>query len=98
MSGKAVVRPIDLPPGRRVLVVSDIHGNLSFLKGVLDKAGFSKDDILILLGDLLERHVDSLDTLRYVMELSQNYTFYTLLGNCDNLVLDFVDCQGDLND
>lgn len=75
MSGiKAVVRPIDLPPGRRVLVVSDIHGNLSFLKGVLRKANFSKDDILILLGDLLERHVDSLDTLRYVMELCQNYT------------------------
>ena len=37
---RAVVRPIDLPFGRRVLVVSDIHGNLPFLKGVLAKAGF----------------------------------------------------------
>ncbi len=91
---KAVVRPIELPPGRRVLVVSDIHGNLTFLKGVLSKAGFSKEDILILLGDLLERHEDSLDTLRYVMELSQTHTVYTILGNCDNVVLDFVDQNG----
>lgn len=96
MSGqKAVVRPIDLPAGRRVLVVSDIHGNLPFLKGVLRKANFSKDDILIILGDILERHEGSLDTLRYVMELAQKYTVHTLLGNCDNLVLDFVDHWND---
>ena len=31
MSLKAEVRPIDLPPGRRVLVISDIHGNLPLL-------------------------------------------------------------------
>ena len=92
---KAVVRPIDLPPGRRVLVVSDIHGNLPFLKGVLAKANFSKEDILIVLGDLLERHESSLDTLRYVMELSRTHTVYTILGNCDNVVLDFVDRGGD---
>lgn len=60
----AVVRPIDLPPGRRVLVVSDIHGNLPFLRGVLAKAGFCKDDILIVLGDILERNEGSLDALR----------------------------------
>ena len=92
------LQKVKKPPGRRVLVVSDIHGNLPFLKGVLDKAGFSGDDILILLGDLLERNEGSLDTLRYVMELSQEHTVYTILGNCDNLVLDFVDCRGDLND
>lgn len=91
---KAVVRPIHLPPGRRVLAVSDIHGNLPFLKGLLAKAGFSREDILILLGDLLERHEDSLDTLRYVMELTKNYTVYSILGNCDNVVLDFVDGGG----
>ncbi|MBP3521209.1 MAG: metallophosphoesterase, partial [Oscillospiraceae bacterium] len=95
---KAIVKPIDLPPGRRVLVLSDIHGNLPFLKGVLEKARFSRDDILIVLGDILERNEGSLDTLRYVMALSQTHTVYTILGNCDNLVLDFVDNRGDLNE
>ena len=99
MSGeRAVVRPIDLPPGRRVLVVSDIHGNLPFLKGVLAKAGFGQEDILILLGDLLERHEGSFDTLHYVMELSRTHTVYTILGNCDNVILDFVDGLGNTSE
>lgn len=91
MSLKADVRPIDLPPGRRVLVVSDIHGNLPLLKGVLDKAGFCRDDILIVLGDIMERNEGSLDTLRYVMELCRSHTVYPLMGNCDSLNLNFFD-------
>lgn len=92
----AVVRPIDLPPGRRVLVVSDIHGNLPFLRGVLAKAGFCKDDILIVLGDILERNEGSLDALRYVMELSKTHTIHTILGNCDNITPSFIDHRGDI--
>ena len=91
MSLKAEVRPIDLPPGRRVLVISDIHGNLPLLKGVLRKAGFCKDDILIILGDIVERNAGSLDTLRYVMELCRDYTVYPVMGNCDSLNLNFFD-------
>ena len=95
---KAKVRQLPLPPGRRVLVVSDIHGNLPLLKGALAKAGFCREDVLIVLGDILERSLGSLETLRYVMELAKNYTVYSILGNCDNLVLDFVDGNGDLSD
>ena len=87
----AIVRPIDLPPGRRVLVISDIHGNLPLLRGLLDKVGLGKEDILILLGDIGERSPDSLETLRYVMELHRQYTVYTVMGNCDELVLNFAD-------
>ena len=89
MGRKAVVRPLDLPPGRRVLVVSDIHGALPLLKGALAKAGFCKDDILIVLGDMMERSEGSLDVLHYVMELSKTHTVHTVLGNCDNVTLAF---------
>ena len=34
-----VIRP-DIRPGRRVIAVSDVHGNLPFLKGVLGQVGF----------------------------------------------------------
>lgn len=80
----AVIRP-DIAPGRRVLAVSDIHGNLPFLKGLLDKARFSRDDVLILIGDILEKGTDSLATLRYVMELCRDHTVYPLSGNCDHI-------------
>lgn len=79
-----VIRP-HIEPGRRVLAISDIHGNLPFLKGVLEKAKFSADDVLILVGDLLEKGEDSLATLRYIMELQKTHTVYPLCGNCDHI-------------
>ena len=88
---RAKVVPIELPAGRRVLVISDIHGNLTFLKALLAQVGFCKSDILILLGDVLEKGVDSLATLRYVMALARDYEVHMLCGNCDNLAYNFVD-------
>ena len=67
---KAVVRPIPFPTNGRLLAVSDVHGNLPWLKGLLDKVGFTTDDALVLVGDLIEKGPDSLATLPYVMELS----------------------------
>ena len=77
-----VIRPA-IEPGRRVIAISDIHGNLTFLKGLLERVALTADDVLILVGDLLEKGRDSLDTLRYVMELQKEHTVYPLCGNCD---------------
>ena len=77
-----VIRP-GIEPGRRVIAISDIHGNLPFLKGLLERVALTPDDVLILVGDLLEKGRDSLATLRYVMELQKRYTVYSLCGNCD---------------
>lgn len=88
---KAVVRPVELPPGRRVLVISDIHGNVALLQALLRKTGFSTQDILILLGDIMERSEQSLDALHYVMELTEKYTVHCICGNCDNLTTAFLE-------
>ena len=77
-----VIRPA-IEPGRRVIAISDIHGNLPFLKGLLERAALTAGDVLILVGDLLEKGRDSLATLRYVMELQKKYTVYPRCGNCD---------------
>lgn len=77
-----VIRP-HIEPGRRVIAVSDIHGNLPFLKGLLDKVKLTPDDVLVIVGDLLEKGRDSLATLRHVLELQKTHTVYTLCGNCD---------------
>ncbi len=72
-----------LPPDRRILVISDVHGNLPYLRGLLEKARFSPDDVLILAGDLLEKGRQSLDTLRFVTETAQTHTVWAVSGNCD---------------
>ena len=90
MARKARVVRARLPAGRRVLAISDIHGNLPFLKGVLSAAGYGAGDVLVLVGDLVEKGPDSLSTLRYIMDLAARNDVYCLRGNCDNLVTAFV--------
>ena len=94
MARKARVVRTEFPAGRRVLAVSDIHGNLPFLKGVLAAAGYGRSDILVLVGDLVEKGPDSLATLRYIMDLAEKGAVYCLRGNCDNLVPAFVAERG----
>ena len=78
-----VSRP-KLDEGARILVVSDIHGNLPYFLGLLDKLSLRPSDQLILLGDLVEKGPESLATLRYVIhELPKRCRVYPLMGNCD---------------
>lgn len=73
----------DFESGRRILVTSDIHGQISYLKGVLKKAEFCSDDILVIVGDIVEKGYESLKTLRYVMELAERDNVFVLQGNVD---------------
>ena len=97
MSGRTVeVAPLQLDGSRRTWCVSDIHGNLPLLKGLLEQIHFSEADTLIVMGDIVERSTGSLATLRFLMDLSHRFDVRFILGNCDNLVLDFVDGHGEL--
>lgn len=70
--------------GRRILATSDIHGNLELFRKLLERCGYRPgEDVLVIVGDLLEKGPDSLGTLRYAMELAKEGTVYALCGNCD---------------
>ena len=90
MEKAVVVRPI-FPKGRRIIAVSDIHGNLPFFQALMDQVGLTPGDILVLVGDMLEKGRDSLPLLRHLMELSRTHTLYPICGNCDELVLNFFE-------
>ena len=90
MDHAIVVHP-DFAPGRRIIAVSDIHGNLPFFDGLMEQVGLTPEDILILVGDMLEKGKDSFALLRRLMELSRTHTVYPLCGNCDGLVLRFFE-------
>ncbi|MBR5261530.1 MAG: metallophosphoesterase, partial [Oscillospiraceae bacterium] len=68
---------------KRIIAVSDIHGNLDYFKGLLSKVNFGENDILVIIGDFTEKGPGGLKTLRYLMQLSQKYEVYTLCGNHD---------------
>ncbi len=77
------IEQITIEQGKRILVTSDIHGHLSYLKKVLEKASFCDDDILFIVGDMIEKGPENLKTLRYVMELCKQVNVIPLIGNVD---------------
>ena len=70
---------------------SDLHGfPLDDFLRLLDKAGFSEDDELYVLGDVIDRNGDGgIETLRWMMR-QPNVTM--LLGNHEAMLLgcDFI--------
>jgi protein phosphatase len=82
---KAKVKRVDLPVDKRVIAISDIHGNLKLFQRLLDKVNYSSEDVLVLVGDLIEKGNMSLETLRYIMELSKKNTVHIVSGNCDSI-------------
>ena len=83
MNTEIVIKRLDVPSGKRVLVTSDIHGHMSYLKRILEKASFSGNDLLVVIGDMIEKGPESLKTLRYIMALYESGNVVVLSGNVD---------------
>ncbi|WP_112179399.1 MULTISPECIES: metallophosphoesterase [Paraliobacillus] len=81
------IKQITIPDHARIIVVSDIHGELELLTSVLEKVSFSSDDYLIINGDLCEKGSNSSGVVSYVMQLTEaNDKVHVTEGNCDSLV------------
>jgi protein phosphatase len=52
---------------------------------LLQKINYSSEDILVLVGDLIEKGTMSLKTLRFIMELSKKNIVHVVSGNCDSI-------------
>jgi len=82
---KAVGKKVFNTKNKRIIAISDIHGNLNLFQRLLEKVGYTEKDILFIVGDLIEKGEMSLKTLRYIMELSKTKEVYVVSGNCDTL-------------
>ncbi|MFK4477383.1 metallophosphoesterase [Bacillus sp. RC206] len=85
------IQKLLIPKGVRVIVISDIHGELNLLKELLHKVNFKDDDYLIINGDLCEKGNDSIGVVNYVMDLVVSKpNVYVIEGNCEAVVGAFV--------
>lgn len=68
-----------------IYVTSDLHGYpLEKFKSMLETVGFSKDDFLYILGDVIDRGKDGVKLLKWIM-LQPNVEL--LLGNHEEMML-----------
>ncbi|CAD2078192.1 Serine/threonine-protein phosphatase 1 [Jeotgalicoccus aerolatus] len=76
---------------KRILAISDIHGELKLFDNLLEKVKYDADeDQLILLGDYIDRGPNSKGVLNRVSELKRNGAI-VLRGNHDEMMLNAVD-------
>ena len=80
---RAVIQQVKLPDTGRIIAISDVHGNLPYLKGLLARLRLRDEDTLVFCGDILEKGRYSLETLRYIMRLASERRVLAVLGNCD---------------
>jgi len=83
MNKPAKVIKLAIPRETRIICISDIHGYLDLLVNLLDKTSFSRDDELLLLGDLYTKGPRGTETLQYIIELCAQPNVHAIRGNSD---------------
>ena len=84
---KTKIRHLNLHSDRRIIFMSDIHGDINLFKKALNDLNFSDMDYLFIIGDMIEKGDlgDNLKMLDYVMELDKLDNVYLMAGNCDEV-------------
>jgi len=81
----------------RILAIGDIHGCHIALSSLLKLISPTDSDIVVALGDIVDRGPDSADAIQQLINLSKIARFIGILGNHDEMFLDAV-ADGKSND
>ncbi|MBF4693809.1 metallophosphoesterase family protein [Fusibacter ferrireducens] len=77
---------ITLGECERIIVISDIHGGLVHLDALLDQIKLQDEDLLIILGDFIEKGPQNIEMLYRAMLLQRRPNTFILSGNCESFV------------
>jgi serine/threonine protein phosphatase 1 len=71
----------------RLLAIGDIHGCSQALHGLLDAVRPQREDLIVTLGDYIDRGPDSAGVLTRLIELRRSHRVVSLLGNHEMMML-----------
>jgi serine/threonine protein phosphatase 1 len=72
----------------RILAIGDIHGCYRALRTLADFAAFSSDDLVIALGDYVDKGPDSRGVLDWLIDYQRRARLIALRGNHDVMMLE----------
>jgi len=78
----------------RVISVGDIHGCLDSLVFLIDNLKLTDKDLIIFLGDYVDRGPKSPGTIEYLLDLDKSKSCIFLRGNHDSMMLSFLGSGG----
>lgn len=79
-----------------VLAIGDIHGCYTAFDTLLEKINIQKDDIIVTLGDYVDRGPDSKKVIERLIEIQKTGQLVALRGNHELMMLDAALSQFDL--
>lgn len=72
----------------RVIAIGDIHGCFNKLMSLWKKLEVTDNDLLIFLGDYIDRGQQVAETLKWILEQSKRENFIFLRGNHEQMLLE----------
>ena len=83
---------------RRIIAVGDIHGNFTRFRSLWDVLDYEPErDLLIFLGDYIDRGSKSLQMLDWMMA-HRSERVIVLRGNHEQMLLDVMNLDGGMQD
>ena len=71
----------------RTIAIGDIHGCLPALEAVLERVAPQPEDLVVTLGDYVDRGPDTRGVIQRLIDLGAQCQFVPLLGNHDEMLL-----------
>lgn len=76
---------------KRTFAIGDIHGCLDQLEDLIERIDPGKDDLLVFLGDYIDRGPSPLGVVDYLIALAASIPCVFLRGNHEQMFLDFLE-------
>ncbi len=74
----------------RLIAVGDIHGQFDMLRELFGKIKPSPKDLIVFIGDYIDRGYKSREVLDYLIDFAQKYKAVFLKGNHEDMLLDLL--------
>jgi serine/threonine protein phosphatase 1 len=71
----------------RIIAIGDIHGRADALSNIMKDINPTSDDVLIFLGDVINRGSDSKGVVDQILDLNKITKTYSILGNHEEMLL-----------
>ena len=78
------VKVLDIPDDKNVYIIGDIHGNYGFYQRTLLELGITDDDVVISVGDLIDRGQYNEKMLQEFLDKPNRYM---VLGNHEDMMI-----------
>jgi serine/threonine protein phosphatase 1 len=78
-------------PGGGVFAIGDIHGCNDELRELLKKLPLTRDSLVVVLGDTIDRGPSSREVIDTLLELQDYCNVVTLIGNHELMLREFLD-------